>query len=315
MRELLARRYRLTTAVVALLVGGAVVGATGVWQEAVGPLLAVVLLAYFFRFARPGDVDEFTERSGLTTSADSRRFIASYLTTGRRLRVALVIVALVAPVPIAAALGHSAGDRFSTSWTVILWACLAGTVGAELAVTRPTGPEGVASLVPREPSGYLSRPLRWGPAAAGALAAIVWAGVPFLPGDHTSAGTASLRADGVSIAAGIVFAAIVPLVVVGAQRWILRRPQPLVAPELVAADDAVRAASVRNLAAVGSVMVLLNLAGGLFQYLKAVDIWALDWLFGAGVAVSLGLAAISWWSRTWWRPVRRQPFTLSGASA
>jgi hypothetical protein len=163
----------------------------------------------------------------------------------------------------------------------------------------------VASLVPRSLDDYLSRALLWGPAAVGALAAAVWAGVASLPAGIDDG---LMRASGWAIVAGVVFALLVPALAAAAERWILRRPQPLVGPELVAADDALRAASVRNLAAVSATVVLLNLAGGLFQYVQFVDDTALDILCGVGVAMSLGLALLSWWSRLWWHPVRRHPF-------
>jgi hypothetical protein len=153
-----------------------------------------------------------------------------------------------------------------------------------------------------------------GTPAAGALAAAVWGGVALLP-PGPAGGTGPARAGGPTIAAGVAFALLVPLLVGGAQRWILRRPQPLVAPELVAADDAVRAASVRNVAALGSAHVLLGLAAGLLQHVEVVDVTAVDWLFGVAAGACLLLALVSWWSRAWWRPVRRQPFVGGAVEA
>ena len=309
---------RRVVGIAGLLAAGlaAVVLRTAFWAAA--PLL-VLLIAYLCRPAGPREVDDFADRSGLATSRASRRFIAHHLTMGRRFRLVMVVAVLVLPPLAGEALGASGGG-FSLSSTVVLWACMAGTLLAELSVTRPTGTARAASLVPREPAAYLSRPLLWGPVVAGLLAAAVWGGVAFLsPGPAGSAGSAGgagpSRADGPTIVAGVAFALLVPLLVSGAQRWILRRPQPLVGPELVAADDAVRAASVRNLAALGSALVLLGLAAGLLQYVEVVDVVAVDWLFGAAAGVSLVLALVSWWSRAWWRPVRRQPFPTTAAAS
>jgi hypothetical protein len=277
---------------------------------AVIPLLALLLIVRLCRPASTRDVDDFAAQSGLTTSPTSRRFIAHHLTTGRRLRVVLVTAAVVVPSLMAVAIGDSP-ESAPVSWSGVLWAYMAGTLWAELSVTRPTGTARVASLVPRDPPAYLGRALRWGPPAAGLLAAVVWTGVAWLPAGLADSGIR--RADGRAIVAAVVFALLVPLLTVGAQRWILRRPQPLVDPELVAADDAVRAASVRNLAAVGGSVVLLGLASGLFQYAEIVDAVAVDWVFGIATAMSLGLALLSWWSRAWWHPVQRQPFPLAGA--
>jgi hypothetical protein len=277
---------------------------------AVIPLVVLLLIGYLYRPASARDVDDFAARSGLTASPTSRRFIAHHLTTGRRLRVVLVTAALVLPNLVAGTIGVSP-EGAPVSWSGVLWAYMAGTLWAELSVTRPTGTARVASLVPRDPPAYLGRALRWGPPAAGALAAVVWTGVAWLPAGIADSGVR--RVDGRGIVAAVVFALLVPLLTIGAQHWILRRPQPLVDPELVAADDAVRAASVRNLAAVGGAVVLLSLAGGLLQYVEIVHVAPVDWVFGAGAAMSLGLALMSWWSRAWWHPVRRQPFALARA--
>jgi hypothetical protein len=296
---------------VATALGAAVLVAV-FWPRVALPLLVVPLflaglVAYAVRPAGVREVHQFERESGLTTSPTSRRFIAHHLTTGRRLRVVLVIGALLLPGLLAAAVGTSTDGRTTVVWSGVLWGCIAGTLWAELSVTRPSRPTGgarVASLVPREPAAYLGRPLRWGPALAALAAMIVWAGVAFLP-DGGPGDTGVSLADGLDVAAAIAFALVVPLVVAGAQRWILGRPQPLVASDLVAADDALRAASVRNLASVGAAMGLLNLAGGLLQYVEALDAPAADWLFGVAAAASLGSALAAWWSRAWWRPVRR----------
>lgn len=284
-------------------------------------LLVVMLIGYMLRQATGSDVADFAARSGLDAPGPTaRRFIAHHLTTGRRLRVVLVIGALIVPNVVAEAIAPSPDGNVSASWSWMLWACMAGTLWAELSVTRPTGRARVASLVPREPEAYLGRPLRWGPLAAALVATGVWIGVAFLPAERTggpgaSAGDAAERASGLDIAIGIAFVLVVPLVVVLAQRWILRRPQPLVAPDLVAADDAVRAASVRNLAAVGTALVLLYLAGGLLQYVEVVEDTTVDWSAGLASTLCLALAIVSWWSRAWWRPVRRQVFVPVDAPA
>ncbi|HEV7762342.1 MAG TPA: hypothetical protein VGO78_25210 [Acidimicrobiales bacterium] len=274
--------------------------------------VAAAGLTHLLRPASVHDVDEFAKWSGLTTTPASRRFIAHHLATGRRLRVVLVLAAIVVPPLVGIALGGS-GNELPTGWTGVLWACMAGTLWAELSVTRIAGPARAALLVPRRPADYLSPLLQWAPVVAGALAALVWAGAGLLP-DPDTAGVARLQAGGSTVVANLVLALVVPLVTVGAQRWIVRRPQPLVDPDLMAADDAGRGASMRNLAAIGTAVVLLNLAGGLIQYVYALDVTPVDWLCGAGVAVSLGLASISWSSRNIWRPTRRPPYDADAAA-
>jgi hypothetical protein len=295
----------------------AAVGLAGVVALGPAPLLVLgpLLIAAIVSMSRPvgpRQVDGFVHRTGLAgadTGPTARRFIAHYLTTGRRLRMVLVIGVLLVPNLVSIALGE---DRFSLGSWWILWACMAATLWTELALSRPShGGTAMASLFRREPATYLTRPLRWGPAVLAAIATGVWAGLAFLP-SRTDIGQADV-AGRFDIVVAIAFVVSVPLAVTGAQRWILRRPQPLVAPDLLAVDNAIRTASVRNLAAVGSALVFLNLSGGLLQYVYAVHVTVVDWLFGLAAAASLVLAWVAWSLRL--RPQPARALVAAEASA
>jgi uncharacterized membrane protein len=298
---------------IAVVIGLAAMVAVGpIPLVTVGPLL-MALIVSMSRPVGSHQVDGFIQRAGLAGSPSSpvsRRFIARYLTTGRRLRLVLVTGALIVPNLVAIAIGG--GDGVSLHWTWIIWACMAGTLWTELALTRPNrGGTAMASLFRREPATYLTRPLRWGPAVLAVIATCVWAGVGFLP-PRTDIAQPEV-AGTLDIIVAIAFVLSVPLAVTGAQRWILRRPQPLVTPDMLAVDNAIRTASIRNLAAVGIALVLLYLSGGLLQYVWALHVTAVDWLFGLATVASLVLAMVAWSLRL--RPQPAPVRAVAGASA
>jgi len=258
------------------------------------------------RPARRPEIDEFAIATGLRTTATSRAFIGYYLETGRRLRTLLVLAALFLPALVGEALGvRRDGLTVATQW--VLGACLVGTLWAELALTRQSGRRRAASLEPRRLGTYLGRPLLWGPAVAGAAGAAVWTGVPLVvaelgpnPWDLSVAVDAAL-----GVLTGLAVLALTP----AAQIWILQRPQPLTSDDLLAADHAVRAASVRMIAAVATAMGLLNLCGGLLRSSAPLP-GPLEVLSGAGALASALGALAAWLVRkpgaTLW-PLRRPP--------
>ena len=74
-------------------------------------------------------------------------------------------------------------------------------------------------------------------------------------------------------------------------------------PDLVGADDAVRAASVRALATVGVTIVLLDAAGGLVLWTRAAD-GAGDVAVAAVTVVLVVLGFATWSARTVWSRAR-----------
>lgn len=258
--------------------------------------LAVVIVGGLWMLPRhkpsaTDDVDEFAQVSAIETTNASRHFIAYYLLTGVRLRTILVLASLFLPSLVGTALGLTGGTRFTANWQAILAACLVGTIWAELALTRPAGKVRVASLRPRDVGSYLGRPLQWSPVAVSAVAAGTWLGASLLPAQADNGLERGSRAE---LIVGLGFALVLPALVALTQRWIVTRPQPFSVTSLVDADDAVRAASVRYLGAVGTAMALLNLSGGAWQF---VPYWSgpLDWFFG-GLGVLSVLAAWYFWN-------------------
>jgi hypothetical protein len=262
--------------------------------------LAIVAGIVWFAFRSPSskEVDAFIAASGIEATDATLRFVHRYLAIGRRWRTLLVLATLLlggalaellTVVVLPSGVGTSDGG---TSWTALLGACLVGTLWAEVRLTRPTTSTRAASLLPRDLAAYLSRPMRVAPAAVGTAAALAWAGVWALP-DSSGALSAASPTDRL---VGMAFGIALPALVVGAQRWILARPQPVVAPDLLAADDATRAASVRMLAGIGTAMALLNLAGAAAQYTLPANT-LLDVVATGTIVVSLVLAVGFWAAR------------------
>lgn len=233
----------------------------------------------------------------LRSSEEVRRFVRAYLTTGNRLRRLALIVALTVPPLVSAVLtGDAALPRvFSTP---VLVALIAGTLLSEVAVTRPTGRGGrrLASLRPRELKTYLSATLRYGPAVVGVAASAAWLGTLRFGPDRRSFAWPNPTAQ--EVTAGVAVAALVPILVLLACRWMVRRPQPYVDARLVAADDAARTASVRRTAAMGCVVALFNLAGALERYTHTLAGYS-DAAPIGGIAAALLLAWVAWLARTW----------------
>ena len=259
--------------------------------------LAVVAAIVWFAFRPPSskEVDAFVAASGIEATDATLRFVHRYLATGRRWRTLLVLATLLVGGALAELLtvvllpsGVGSSDG-GTSWTALLGACLVGTLWAEVRLTRPTTSTRAASLLPRDLAAYLSRPMRVAPAAVGTAAALAWAGVWALPDSSGVAGH-------IDRLVGMAFGIAVPALVAGAQRWILARPQPVVAPDLLAADDATRAASVRMLAGIGTAMALLNLAGAAAQYTLPANT-LLDVVATGTMVVSVVLAVGFWAAR------------------
>jgi hypothetical protein len=246
------------------------------------------------------------------------RLIKEYLGYQRRLRALLVGGAVVLPGLVAWAIaGSSAGSGLDVGTWWPLWMVIVATVWGEVAFARPVpgpGAARVAQLEPRRLADYLARRWQWVPVAASAVAVAAWVAVLFIPLVDRDADTPSAF----DVATGVALAVAVPLIVFCVGTWVVRRPQPVVSADVLTADDAVRAASVRTLATVGTTIVLIDVAGGLIPW--SVFHGAVDALVAVGVTVALLLAWLSWsahdvWARPRHRPARPRPSTRTGAAS
>jgi hypothetical protein len=244
-----------------------------------------------------GKVAAFERSYALRTSDDVHGFVHRYLTTGNRLRRLAFVAALALPPLAGAVLGRGRHDVDVFS-TPVLVALMAATLLAELVITRPIGPPGVrsASLRPRDPADYLPRSLLIGASLAGAAAAATWAGTLLFPDQPADLPDRWPNPTAVDVAAGIVVGVAVPVTIVVVARWIARRPQPFVDPGLVAADDAVRRASVRRIAALGCCIALLDLAGGAQRYAGAFN-GPIDPAVAVVIGACVVLTGMAWLAR------------------
>jgi hypothetical protein len=190
-------------------------------------------------------VERFARRQRLTVTADNGNQVIRYLATVRHWRTAGLVVGLVLSV----GLHLPAEWRFDFQLLFAGW--FAGALVAEARVTHLAfGSRRVASLQPRRPSSYLTR-LGWWlvPAAAGVALAVGLA--------TTALAAAGAARPGWTAVLWLVLALAVAATVRLTQRRVLRRPQPLAAPDVLAADDAVRSRSLHVLAGGGAALILL----------------------------------------------------------
>src|SRR4051794_16060417 len=211
-------------------------------------MLAVALPLQLVRAYRPDAA--FTGRwmreRGLDPAGESRATVARYLREVRVLRTWGGVAGALVPTVVELAwhgrltvLGFGTdGDNAPLAFGAIFAGYLAGVLCAELAFRRPA--PGRASLTPRELAQYLPRRTLLAQRAVTAAAAL-----------------GALATDG---EAPVAFA--VAVVALGAgleavERWLVRRPQPFTDPELIAADDAIRAQSLPAVAGARPGVLLL----------------------------------------------------------
>jgi hypothetical protein len=99
------------------------------------------------------------------------------------------------------------------------------------------------------------------------------------------------------------------------ERWLVRRPQPFTRPALVAADDALRAQSIRSVTG-GGLALLLLLCSGVSLGLQAADVHVLRtaMVVPAAICLVLSIVACRSMGEGAWR-VRRLGRSTGAASA
>lgn len=272
-------------------------------------LLVLLIAALAHRGNRGSENQEVTDWAGahgVSLTTRSQAMVRYYLRLGAVLRTigGLAGIALAALAHRALGVGVANGLLW---WVWVMGGYLLGALWAELFLTRPIGTERAAALSPRQLSDYLPARLRWSLRAAGAASVVVGlAGfLDVAARDDTQWTPVSTGAAlGLGLGGGVI-----ALVVEALQRLIVRRPQPVVAVDLLQADDAMRASSVHTLAGTGLGMVLLIIGTTCTRLLAGHHL-----PFGLGAApLALWIAALIAWRyysyRAWRvrRPVPRQP--------
>jgi hypothetical protein len=287
-------------------------------------VVAIVVVVIIIQGGRgDDDAEVWARRHGLLLSPASTPLVERYLRLGRNLRQIGGLGGLVAAAAVTAATGL---DLEVSGLVWVLLGYLAGALWAELALTRlPAGTRRAASLTTRRLADYLPHRMRTmelaSPAVAVALGVLATAAHHWrrtwelrqleigasgfvVTGAHR---TDDLLHSGARVAS--VLAPAIMLVVWLAQRYLIRRPQPVVESSLMAVDDALRSSSMHMLGACGLAATWL-LIGGQFGYLfsTAVDRggpWAALCGIGAIASFATAYACFRWRTAPW--PVRHAP--------
>jgi hypothetical protein len=265
-------------------------------------IVLAVLLRRAYTEVDEAFVDEWAQAHALTLTERSRPMVGWYLHTARVLRTWGVVAGLVIPPLFGAAFGIN--GLSNTQLEFVFFGYLVGALYAELALVRPAGGERrVATLSPRELEAYLPQRLllaqRVLPAVIVLAAALTFL-VPYRTGAKPSAGSVHVS---MVVVAGL--AVILGLGLLALERWLIQRPQPFAAPDLIAADDAIRSQSVHSLAGSGVALLLLGLGATLFALaLSDVRVLRATMWAPAVACLFLSIGACLYYGHRAWR-VRR----------
>lgn len=207
--------------------------------------------------------ESWARAHGVAVTQANEAFVLRYVTEGHRLRLICGFGGAFALASLSRGLGVTVP---MSGWVWLMGGYLVGVVWSEAWLTRlPGGTRRAASLTPRRVSDYLS-PRLWVAQMVVALASILCGvlalvidapvGVDSMTGQFSQMSVARLR----SFTAGIgVGAAALTLGIVWLQRRIVVKPQPEGEPDLIAADDAVRASAVHLLSGTTIGIVLVGI--------------------------------------------------------
>lgn len=280
-------------------------------QVVVLGITAMFLVGIFARKADdPREVTTWAGAHGLRLTDHNRAMVTWFV----RLNLVLRVIGGVSGMQLGslfdAAFGlHTSGGAGFWVWIIMGW--LAGGTWAERRLIRPGATGGTASLLPRRVGDYLPIGLEVAPLASAALVVVIaaigtqltWPTNPqFAP--PSDATLVALAGCAVAIA----------VLVVALLRSVVARRQPVMHPDVVAADDAIRASTAHHLGGGGSAAVLLIAA-----HVTNAVLGPLHLSFGlrGWVPALLALAALFSWRffayRGWRvrRPVERDRATAS----
>lgn len=194
-------------------------------------------------------VEEFAKLHSLEVTAANGNQVIAYRATTRRWRTAGLLFGVGIQV--------LAGAAFTIQFWWVLAGWFAGAVVAELRVAHlGRAPRAAASLARRQIADYLPAVGRWAvpTAVAVCLATALINALRSHSDQSIEVGPLALwTALGVAVGA----------LTLASQRYVLRRPQPRVEPDRLAADDAIRSRSMHVLAGAGMTLVLYCVLGQL----------------------------------------------------
>ena len=257
------------------------------------------------------DLRRWARAHSLLVTAENRPMVHWYLRNARVLRTCGALAGFLLPYLAAVAFGSPGAGAVHLVWVFVGY--LLGALYAELSLVRPL-PAGrrAATLVPRALEDYLPRELRITQRSLGAViaaASLVLLAVPF-------ASDSMLAPELWLVPLGMIGG---PALAVGLERlqgWLVRRPQPFTDPDLLAADDAIRAQSVHSVSGSGIAIELVWLSAVCFSLAQS-DVQFLRWtmwvpgLFG----LSAALFACQYYGHRAWRVRRHLPMPAERAAS
>jgi hypothetical protein len=253
----------------------------------VGVGLVLVLAAPVVVAHGPGDVEQWADLRNLDLTAKNRGIVERYVRTAATLRRIGVLGGLVLPPMAVWAFALPTNIRFPY-WTWVFLGYLGGSLYAEVSLVRRLDDDHTAVLAVRDLGMYLGHRVRLAQRAALVVAVVLVAAVavvPLRPQHVASDRRTALLVAGGTAAFGMLLVAI--------ERWVVRRPQPFSDPDLIAADDVIRATSLRSVAGGGLAVMVLG-AAQTCGWLAMSDVQILRWtmwvpaLGGFFVALWLG---------------------------
>lgn len=261
-------------------------------------VIVAIPVSRAFRPLDPAFVQEWADAHALTITPVNRPLVEHYLATARKLRTLGAVAGLFLAPLLVWAVGAE-GGRANLFW--ILPGYLLGALYAELALNRPLDAKRAAALTPRHVADYLPQRLLLAQRTAGVLCALGGVVVAMSGLGQESASDGALLAPatiGTALAIGLELI----------ERHIVRRPQPVVAPDLLAADDAIRSQSVHSVAGSGVAMLLLAAGAVPFAVAQSTDEPLRGLLSLAIVLLSFVGPFVAWlyYGHRAWR-VRRAP--------
>lgn len=222
-------------------------------------------------------VEKFANRHQVPVTADNGSQIISYLARTRRWRIAGLVCGATAYT-----LLSLEQNRVGISISYLLAGWFAGALIAEVRVVSLATRRRAASLVRRTAGRYLPRIGVWALPSSVLVSLLLTLTILI-----ATNGTADMSVERLPVWLGVVL--IVALVVWATTRRVLHRSQPIAAPDIVAADDAIRSRSLHVLVASGTTLVLYCVLDQLIVLTMLNDLPAL-----AIFVMLLGAVAIPW---------------------
>lgn len=238
------------------------------------PVAAIIMLAVK---GRGRQAAAFAVAHGVALTPANESLMAAYLDRSWRWRLTGAVLGAVLPL----------GTRIPG--LEMLGGYLVGALAAELTQSRlRRAAQPTATLAPRLLPDYLSRGI------LRALRTTAVVAVALVPIYLVLPARVSVT-DNPQLLVGCVLAVIAAAGVEAGLRLIVNRPQPAADPDLLAADDAIRSASIHASAGAGLAIVLLLVATELWALGFGTDVQLLRWV-APFLSISASVGAFVTWS-------------------